>query len=50
MCGHDGHITALLGGVALFCANLSKIPKNHILRLLFQPAEEHGGGALRMIK
>lgn len=39
MCGHDGHMTCLIGFVPIFLAQLSKIPKNKTIRLLFQPSE-----------
>ncbi|MEJ2528984.1 MAG: M20 family metallopeptidase [Gammaproteobacteria bacterium] len=47
-CGHDGHITILLG-VAMA---LTTAKEQHTLpvRLLFQPAEEVAGGARAMIK
>lgn len=35
MCGHDGHITGLLGGVTLFKNNFKQIASNHIMRLIF---------------
>lgn len=38
MCGHDGHMTCLIGFVPLFLPLLPKIPKNKIIRLLFQPS------------
>lgn len=51
MCGHDGHMTCLVGFVPLYLQNLSKIPKNKTVRLLFQPSEEGpGSGAEEMIK
>ena len=50
MCGHDGHTTCLLGGIALIMDNLDKIPSNKTIRCLFQPAEEVVQGALIMIK
>jgi amidohydrolase len=40
-CGHDGHITMLLGAARV----LLKSERPNPVTLLFQPAEEHGGGA-----
>ncbi|MDH7568295.1 MAG: M20 family metallopeptidase [Armatimonadota bacterium] len=46
-CGHDGH-TALLLGVAEVLARLRReLPGT--VKLLFQPAEERGGGAGRLV-
>ncbi len=50
MCGHDGHMAALVGAAKLLIAARHKIPKNQTVRLLFQPAEESPGGAPVMIK
>ncbi len=45
-CGHDGHMTMVLGAARALLR--SQAPVN--LRLLFQPAEEGGLGAARMIQ
>ena len=45
-CGHDGHTAALLGAAALLLEDPSW---QGIVRLVFQPAEEGGGGARHMI-
>jgi len=50
MCGHEMHVTCLLGGASLIVEKLDQIPQDKKLRLLFQPAEEIIGGALPMIK
>ena len=48
-CGHDGHTTALmlLYNVAKTC-KMGQLPQNVVF--IFQPAEETGGGANRLIK
>ena len=46
-CGHDGHTTLLLGAAKY----LSENPNfDGTVNLIFQPAEEGGGGANEMIK
>lgn len=50
MCGHDGHTTCLLGGMALLMDNLERIPADRTVRFIFQPAEELNGGAALIIK
>lgn len=46
-CGHDGHTSMLLGGIELLMAE-EALPAP--IRLIFQPAEECGNGALKMIE
>ena len=47
-CGHDGHVAGLLGA-AMVLGDLRSRLKGQV-KLVFQPAEESGGGAARMIE
>ena len=47
-CGHDGHITILLGTAWALKQVENTLPG--IVKLIFQPAEESGTGASRMIR
>jgi len=50
MCGHDGHMATLMGFAKLLGDVRHNLPPNSCVRLLFQPAEEGGFGAVEMIK
>lgn len=45
-CGHDGHVAMLLGAAALLKGKVT----SGMVSLIFQPAEEHGNGAQRIIQ
>lgn len=45
-CGHDGHMSMVLGAAKLMC---ERHDFNGTVRFIFQPAEEHGKGARAMI-
>lgn len=47
-CGHDGHM-AILAGLALLLSSEQYAPDSGRVVLLFQPAEETGEGAQRML-
>ncbi|COD91426.1 amidohydrolase [Staphylococcus warneri VCU121] len=49
-CGHDGHTTALMLFVKRCKAMADKGTLPHNIVFIFQPAEETGGGAHRLIK
>lgn len=49
MCGHDGHITCLLGGISLLMEHLDEMPETSVARFIFQPAEEKYGGAKMLV-
>lgn len=46
-CGHDAHMATLLAFAKLVAENRGKLKENVVL--IFQPAEENGGGAMRII-
>ena len=47
-CGHDGHAAALLGAAAVFKKIERKL--DVCVKLIFQPAEEGGGGAQKLVQ
>jgi amidohydrolase len=47
-CGHDGHIANLMGAAMVLKQISSSLPV--CVKLIFQPAEEEGGGAERLVK
>jgi amidohydrolase len=47
-CGHDGHIATLLGAAALLKVIAHELPV--CVKLIWQPAEEGGGGADRLVR
>ena len=47
-CGHDTHTAMLLGAAKLIAAHADRLPGP--VRLIFQPAEEGGGGAQKLVE
>ncbi|QNN21058.1 amidohydrolase [Planctomycetales bacterium ZRK34] len=47
-CGHDGHTAVLIGAAQVLASLRDQLPRP--VRLVFQPAEEEGAGAARMIE
>ncbi|MEW6730438.1 MAG: amidohydrolase [Acidobacteriota bacterium] len=47
-CGHDGHVAALLATAKQLIANSNRL--RGTVKLVFQPGEEGGNGALKMIE
>jgi amidohydrolase len=47
-CGHDGHTTVLLGAAEVLRQMADQLPV--CVKLIFQPAEEGGGGAGRLVR
>ncbi len=48
-CGHDGHTAILLGTARVLARLAAQNPLPHPVTFLFQPAEEGGAGAKRMV-
>ncbi|WP_205191521.1 M20 aminoacylase family protein [Burkholderia sp. LMG 13014] len=46
-CGHDGHMSMILGAARLLC---ERRDFNGTVRFIFQPGEEHGRGAKAMMR
>jgi amidohydrolase len=47
-CGHDGHTATLLGAAAILKRMEKQLPA--CVKLIWQPAEEQGGGAQRLVQ
>jgi len=46
-CGHDGHMTCLMGAVKVLAKHADALPGK--VKFLFQPAEETGGGGGKIV-
>jgi len=46
-CGHDGHMACLVGAAKVLARHADQLPGK--VKFIFQPAEEIGSGAVRMI-
>jgi amidohydrolase len=47
-CGHDGHMATLIGATTILKEISAQLPV--CVKLIFQPAEEEGGGAERLVQ
>jgi amidohydrolase len=47
-CGHDGHIATLMGAASVIKSIANELPV--CVKFIFQPAEEGGGGADRLVR
>jgi amidohydrolase len=47
-CGHDGHMATLIGAITILKEISAQLPV--CVKLIFQPAEEEGGGAERLVR
>src|SRR5947207_349309 len=47
-CGHDGHMATLMGAAGIFKTIANELPV--CVKLIWQPAEEGGGGAERLVE
>ncbi|HUU82935.1 MAG TPA: M20 family metallopeptidase [Phycisphaerae bacterium] len=47
-CGHDGHMTCLVGAAMVLSAVADQLPGK--VKFIFQPAEEMGGGGARLVE